>query len=367
MAKRHKVRYAVVGLGWFAQTAVLPGFTNVKNAELAALVSGDADKRQELSKKYNVPAYPYEEYDRLLAAGTIDAVYIVLPNSMHCDYTLRAAAAHVAVLCEKPLAGTAEECRRMIDACNKAGVQLMTAYRLHLDPCNLAAVDHVLAGTVGEPRLFHGLNVQQVEADNTRLDADLDGHPLLDLGIYCVNAARYLFRDEPTEVSAFSATWDQARFRQVPEMVSCLMRFPKERLAAFTCGFGEGKVSEFRLVGTTGDLRAYPAFAFQGKLNLDVTTDGGTKTKTFPPKDQVGGEIAYFASCVRDGKFPEPDGDEGLRDLIVIDGLRESLRSGRPVSLPSLPPRPRPSGAQQMKVTKSSEPELVKAASPSGD
>ena len=142
-----------------------------------------------------------KEYEERLKAGEFDAVYIVLPNSMHKEYTLTAARYGVHVLCEKPLAGTAAECREMIDACERGGALLMTAYRLHFESANLAAIDRITSGEIGEPRTFHGFNCQTIDKDNTRLDADLKGGPLMDLGIYCINAARYLFRDDPIEVS----------------------------------------------------------------------------------------------------------------------------------------------------------------------
>jgi predicted dehydrogenase len=288
MASKEKVRFAVVGTGWFGQAAVLPAFKHVPNAVLAAIVSGDPKKREELGAHYGVKTYAYEEYDSLLASGTIDAVYIALPNSLHRDYTIRAAEAAIAVLCEKPLAANAEDCRRMIDACAARDVPLMTAYRLHFDPANLAAVELVHLGKIGDPRLFSSLNLQQIEENNTRLDPSLDGHPLLDMGIYCINAARYLFREEPYEVSAFAEEGSDSRFQGIPEMVSCVMRFPGHRLATFTCGFGEAKVSEYRIVGTEGDIRLDPAYMHQGKLTMHVTIEGEPETTEYPLKDQVG-------------------------------------------------------------------------------
>ena len=222
-----KVRYAVVGLGWFAQEAVLPAFANsADNSELAALVSGSAEKGRELGDRYGVPVHDYDGYDRLLAGVGIDAVYIVLPNALHRDYTVRAARAGVHVLCEKPMAHTVADCTLMRQACDEAGVKLMIAYRLHFEEGNLQAIETLRSGKIGEPRAFSSFLTQQVEQGNTRLDADLGGGPLLDVGIYCLNAARYLFRSEPTEVMAFAVHGKDARFRAVPEAVSCLLRFP---------------------------------------------------------------------------------------------------------------------------------------------
>jgi glucose-fructose oxidoreductase len=241
-SRSKKVRFAIVGTGWFPQDAVLPSFANAKNAELAAIFSGDPEKRKEIGDYYDVPGHDYAEFDELLAGGEIDAVYIVLPNALHKEYTVRAAKHGVHVLCEKPLAGTAAECCVMISACEASGVLLMTAYRLLFESANLSAIEQVQGGEIGEPRLYQAINTQIVEPGNTRLDADLKGGPLMDLGIYCINAARYLFRQNPTAVSGFASHPNDPRFREVPEMVTAVMRFPQERLATFTCGFGKSKV-----------------------------------------------------------------------------------------------------------------------------
>jgi glucose-fructose oxidoreductase len=367
MPEAKKVRYAVVGTGWFAQAAVLPGFAAADNAELAAIVSGDPVKRKEVGATYGVPAHGYEEYDALLDSGKIDAVYIVLPNSMHKDYTVRAAQRKVHVLCEKPMAANADECREMIDACSGNGVKLMVAYRLHFEAGNLAAIQHVRGGTIGEPRLFSSLFTQNVREGNTRLQADLAGGPLRDVGIYCINAARYLFQDDPLEVIATDASCGETRFSEVPEMVSAILRFPKERLATFTCGFGEGKVSEYRIVGTTGDVRMDPAYAHDGDLKMYLTVNGETTETKFRRRDQVGAEIAYFSDCVRNNRDPEPDGYEGLADMLIIDAIERSLRTGKPVQLDSFKPKPRPSQAQEMRLPKGREPELVNASPPGAD
>ena len=362
-----KVRFAVVGTGWFAQEAILPAFPNAANAELAAIVSGDPVKQKEVGEQYGVPAYGYEQYGDLLESGTIDAVYIALPNSMHKEYTVRAAKEHIHVLCEKPMAATAAECRAMIDACNDAGVKLMIAYRLHFESANLLAIEHIKDGKIGEPRVFNSVFTQQVQEGNTRLDADLAGHPLMDIGIYCINAARYLFQDDPIEVTAFSASNNETRFREVPELVTAVMRFPKERLATFTCGFGESKVSEYRVVGTAGDLKMDPAYTFHGDITMRLTDkDGKTKEARFPERDQIGAEIAYFSDCVLNNREPEPNGLEGLTDLTIIEAIKESCATGRAVKLDPAPAKPRPSLKQEYKLPKLEVPELVNASSPGG-
>src|SRR5262245_17731157 len=165
MAKsQRKVRYAVVGLGWFAQEAILPAFAHAKdNAELAALVTGEPTKAGELSKKYKVSTFGYDDYESALKKERCDAVYIALPNSHHREYTERAARAGVHVLCEKPMADSSADCQAMIDACKSAGVRLMIAYRLHFEAANLHAVETIQSGQLGEPRLFNSVFAQQVQ------------------------------------------------------------------------------------------------------------------------------------------------------------------------------------------------------------
>jgi predicted dehydrogenase len=366
-ANERKVRYAVVGLGWFAQVAILPAFAHAaKNSELAGLVTGDPEKARALGEKYQVPVAPYAEYDRLLNEQKVDAVYLALPNSKHCEFTVRSAQAGVHVLCEKPMAVTPAECEMMLDACERNQVKLMIAYRLHFEEANLQTIQLVHSGRIGEPRAFSSLLTQQVAPGNIRLDADMGGGPLGDVGIYCVNAARYLFRDEPTEVMAFAARKDEARFAEVPEMVSALLRFPHERLATFTCGFGEANVSAYQVVGTKGDVRLDPAYTFHGDIRQYVTVDEKTEEGTFRKRDQVAPEILYFSDCILKGRDPEPSGIEGMIDVRILHALEQSYVGGKPVPLQPFPAKRRPGPEQAIKRPAVSKPDLVNAAPPSG-
>ena len=196
-----KVRYGVAGLGWFAQVAILPAFRHAsRNSRLTALFSDDPVKLEKLGKKYGAPhLHSYDEFDEALRAGIVDAVYIALPNDLHREYTERAARAGVHVLCEKPMAVTSRDCRAMIHAAERARVKLMIAYRLHFDRGNLEAVEIVNSGKLGEPRIYNSVFANRVEDEkNIRLNPlSQGGGTLYDIGIYCLNAARYLFRSEP--------------------------------------------------------------------------------------------------------------------------------------------------------------------------
>jgi predicted dehydrogenase len=246
-----KIRYAVVGLGHISQIAVLPAFSHANhNSELTAFVSDDPEKVSELKKKYGVEhAWSYDEYDEALKSGTFDVVYIALPNHMHKDFTLRAAKAGIHVLCEKPMALTSAECKDMISACESARVKLMIAYRLHFDEANMKVVDLLRKGKIGEPRFFSSTFSLQVREDNIRTRKGMGGGPLMDIGIYCINAARYIFGEEPVEVNAISGKSTDPRFEEIDEVVAAVLRFSNNKLASFICSFGATDESAYRIVG----------------------------------------------------------------------------------------------------------------------
>ena len=363
-----KVRYAVVGLGYISQDAVLPAFPHARqNSELRALVTQDPVKARKLSKKYDVPVvYSYEEYDRCLKSGEIDAVYIALPNSMHHAYAVAAANAGIHVLCEKPMAMDETECESMITAAEENGVKLMIAYRLHFERANLNAIKAIRSGRIGKPRIFSSVFTQQVPAGNIRLSRDLGGGPIGDLGIYCINASRYLFRAEPEEVFAFEASSDDERFREVEESVTAILRFPDACLATFTCSFGAADVSEFQIVGGKGTLRADPAYGYSGGLKLKVTVDGSSRESIFPKSDQFAPELLYFSDCVLNNHDPEPSGKEGLADVRIIHAIAESIQTKRPVRVKRMEIEKRPSPDQEIHRPPVHKPEIVHAQSPSG-
>jgi glucose-fructose oxidoreductase len=365
---RRRIRYAVVGLGYISQAAVLPAFRHArKNSELAALVSDDPTKLRTLARRHGADKlYDYEGFDECLADQTIDAVYIALPNAMHREYAIRAARAGKHVLCEKPLAVTSADCEAMREAAAESGVRLMTAYRLHFEKANLEAVEVVRSGRIGEPRIFHSVFTMQVAADNIRLSpTEEGGGPIYDIGIYCINAARYLFRAEPEEVFAWSANIGDPRFEACPEMMTCVLRFPVQRLATFTCSFGASETGWYQIVGTKGDLRMDPAYELAEPLVQKVTVGGRTSQRTFPKRDQFAPELLYFSDCILNDREPEPSGREGLADVRIIQALLESARLGRPVKLDEFERRSRPTMAMEKKRPPVPRPRLIHAEAPS--
>jgi predicted dehydrogenase len=362
-----KVRYAVVGLGYIAQAAVLPAFAHAReNSELAALVSGDPQKLNALSRKYKVEhTYSYEAFGECLKSGAVDAVYIALPNHMHRAYAQSAAAAGVNVLCEKPMAFSEADCNAIIDAAEDGGVKLMIAYRLHFERGNLEAVEVIESGKIGEPRIFTSVFSQQVKKGNSRLKKDIGGGSLYDMGIYCINAARYLFGAEPVEVFGWNIGSDATRFSEVPEMTSGIIRFPGDRVASFTSSFGATDRSVFEVVGTKGVLSMDPAYEMVDDLKAEITVSGKTIKKTYKKRDQFAPELVYFSNCILKNKQPQPSGREGLADVRVIEALIKSATSNRPVEIPAADVPSRPSLEREIsRAPVAKPPALVNAAAP---
>jgi predicted dehydrogenase len=366
--RRKKIRYAVVGLGYISQIAVLPAFKNAqRNSELVAFVSDDPEKMQELSNEYNVGLmYSYEEYEDCLQSGEVDAVYIALPNHMHHEYSIRASRAGIHVLCEKPMAVTETQCLEMIRAATENNVKLMISYRLHFERANLKAVEIAKSGVIGNPRFFSSVFSMQVKEGNIRLkDISLGGGPLYDLGIYCINAARYVFQAEPIELSAFRVHGEDPRFKDSEEMLSAVLKFPDDRLAGFICSFGASDVSQYQVAGTKGNLRVDPAFEHAADLMHIITVEGNTRKQRFKKRDQFGPVLLYFSGCVLKNKDPEPSGWEGLADVRIITALHRSAETGNAIRLEPYERDERPSLEQEIQRPPFTKPELVHAEPPS--
>lgn len=370
LKSKKKIRYAVVGLGYIAQVAVLPAFKNARrNSQLVALVSGDAEKLKKLGEKYNVnKCYLYSEFEGCLKRQEVDAIYIATPNFHHKNIMETAAKYGVHVLCEKPMAVRAEDCISMIHQANSHNIKLMIAYRLHFESANLEAIKQAQEKHIGDLKIFNSVLTMQVEdKNNIRLnELDKGGGPLYDIGIYCINASRYLFKSEPIEVFAMATSSKEARFKKTDESISVIMKFTDNRLANFSISFGAFRSSDFDLIGTKGRIRLEKAYEYAGTMTLKTYVDGKVTIRKYPKRDQFSPELLYFSECIQKKRKPEPSGEEGLADIRIIEAILLSLDLSSPITLDDMDKKNRPSDSQKITRPAFPRPRLVNAIGPDG-
>ncbi len=328
-----KVRYAIVGLGDISQEALMPGIAHTGNSTLAALVSGDREKAVKVGKQYGVDAiYTYDEFDKLLASGTIDAIYLGTPNWRHAEFAIPALEAGIHVLCEKPLEVSVERCRAILAAEQASSAKLMTAYRLHFEPGTLDTIARIRAGELGDLICSTSLFTQRVDPENHRAKHGIEAGPLFDMGPYPINAIRYLFGAEPEAVISAIGT-RRAGLGDLDDTIAVTLRMPGDRLAQFTVSYAASSVDSLTIAGTEGSITLDPAFGFGMAIEQYRTVDGDTKHKAFGPTDQFGGELRYFSDCILNDRAPEPDAEEGLADLRVIEAIVRAMKTGAPQAL----------------------------------
>ena len=320
-----KIGYCIVGLGRISMGHFMPAIKMSSKSKVTALVSGHREKAERMAAEYDVPSgsiYNYENCDEIAKNPDIDAVYIALPNSMHAEYSIRAAKAGKHVLCEKPMATSVEDCKAMIQACQNAGKKLMIAYRCQYEPTNLRAVELIRQGKIGSIESIESAFGFRIAPNEWRLDKKLSGGgPLVDVGIYCLNASRYLTGEEPTKVAGFSSVVDRdGRFAQVEETLSWTMKFPGGALASCACTYGGAMTGYFRVRGSRGTILVEPAFNYD-KLHLSARFED-KETLDFAPNDpdpqQFLREADHMADCILQNKEPKTGGQEGLRDMELI-------------------------------------------------
>jgi predicted dehydrogenase len=333
---KKRAGWAVVGLGKLALEEIMPAFSQCRFARPAALVSGHRDKAERVAAAHGVDPkhlYDYKTYDQLADDSDVDIVYIALPNSMHAEYTIRALEAGKHVLCEKPMAASVAECERMIAAAKSAGRKLMVAYRLRYEPFNETVIQLCRDERLGKIRTFSASNCQQVEAPNIRLSKQLSGGPLGDIGIYCLNAARYVTGKEPIEATAFSyAPKDDPRFREVPATVGFLLRFPDGVTAQCDCSFDAAESRRYRVHCAEGFIDLDGAFGYRGQ-QLHVWQDNCRSQFEIQPVNHFSAEMDHFSECVLDDKPCRTPGEEGLADMRAIAAIEESARTGKAVKI----------------------------------
>jgi len=333
------VGYAVVGLGAISQQAILPAFGHSKNARLVAVVSGDKDKAARLAGQFQAGRhYSYAEFGECLKNPEVEAVYVATPPGEHEKYTVLAARAKKHVVCEKPLATSVEECKRMVSACRKAGVRFMTAYRKYFEPGSVALKKIISSGELGRVDVIHTAFTEFRPAGDASpawlFQKKLGGGgPLMDLGVYCVNTSRWLAGEDPVEARAVSWRRDKKRFKEVEEGISFRLRFPSGLVLQGTSTYGSVLMSFIQVHGEKGWASLAPAFAFEDDRRL--TGKIGTKAinESYTAIDEFALELDAFAACIREKRNPEPDGVQGLRDLAIIEAIYRAAKLGRAVAI----------------------------------
>ncbi|WP_070250809.1 Gfo/Idh/MocA family protein [Duganella phyllosphaerae] len=333
-----KMGYAIVGLGGYGLGIIIPQFKYCQHSKLVALVSGDPVKARKVAGEYGVPEaniYDYKNYDRIKDNPDIDIVYICLPVSMHAEYTIRGAKAGKHVLCEKPMAISSAECESMIAACKQAGKKLMIGYRCHFEPFNLEARRLARSGAIGKLRYFRSEHGYTTGGNNWRVKKAMSGGgSLMDIGIYALQAARYMTGEEPISVYAKETTdRSDPRFRDVEDMIEFQLEFPSGVIGSCMSMYSANR-NQFLLMGDKGRIEMEPATGYQGQ-KLWVG-DGRKNEITAPPNasaNQFAGQLDHMAQSVMQDRTPIVPGEEGLRDIRIIEAVYRSAREHKRIAL----------------------------------
>jgi len=333
-----KLGWAVVGLGSLAINQILPAFAKCEKSKVVAFVSGHPDKAHKLALRYGVSSkniYNYENYDSIKDNPEVDVIYIVLPNGMHAEYTVRGLQAGKHVLSEKPMANAPAECQQMIDAAKKADRKLMVAYRCRYETYNREAIRIARSGELGPTQMILADTGFAIgDPSQWRLNKKLaGGGSMMDIGIYALNASRYLSGEEPTEVNAMLySTPNDPRFKEVEEHVTFQLRFPSGILANCTSSYGYFHQSHFRVMGTDARLCMDPATWYSG-LRMWIERGNTIEEKELPVVDHFASEMDHMSDCVMQNKQPLTPGEEGLHDITLIHAVYESARNGKTVKV----------------------------------
>jgi predicted dehydrogenase len=333
-----KLGWAIVGLGSLAINQILPAFAKCEKSKVVAFVSGHPDKANKLALRYGVSSkniYNYQNYDSIKDNPEVDVIYIVLPNGMHAEYTVRGFYAGKHVLTEKPMANTPAECQLMIDAARAADRKLMVAYRCQYEPYNKEAIRIARSNELGPTQMIladAGFNMG--DPNQWRLNKQLaGGGSMMDIGIYALNASRYLTGEEPTEVNAMTYTTPgDVRFKEVEENTIFQLRFPSGILANCSSSYGYFHQSHFRVMGTDARLCMDPATWYSG-LRLWIERGNEIDQRDLPVVDHFTTEMDHMSDCVMQNKTPLTPGEEGLHDLKIITAVYEAAQTGKTVKL----------------------------------
>lgn len=342
MPPDERIGYAIVGLGHLALEEVIPEIMACKYSKLTALVSGDEQKMAKVAIQYGIEpesCYTYDTYDELKDNDQVQVIYIILPNSMHKEFTIRGAKAGKHILCEKPMANSAAECRQMIKACKAANVKLMIAYRIQYQPHNLKLRELIQTEKFGKVKYIEAANGQSSANPQhwRHIAAMAGGGALPDIGIYCLNTTRFLLAAEPIEVFAYKyATPGDPLFKDTEELISWQMKFKNGVMASCMAHYKVHEIKTIRVHAERGWMFMDKAFAYTGqqlttaRAEAELTiqeTIGMAETKQFAE------EMDHFSQCILNDKKPDTPGEEGLQDHIIMEAIYKSANTGKPVKL----------------------------------
>ncbi|MFO0013811.1 MAG: Gfo/Idh/MocA family protein [Planctomycetota bacterium] len=334
-AEDRKLGVALVGLGSLSSNQLAPALQKTQRTRLAAIVTGTPEKERSWADRYPIDRrhiYNYDSFDKIAGDDSVDIVYIVLPNSMHAEYTIRAARAGKHVLCEKPMANSSEECRQMIAACKSANRLLAIGYRCQFEPRHVRSMEIAREKQMGAIKMIEaGFGFKIGDPNQWRLKKSLaGGGALMDVGIYALQACRYLTGEEPLSVVAQETKTDAKKFAEVDESLTWTMRFPSGVLAYCSTSYNFNGLNRFRAFGENGWFGMDPAYSYND--NRLETSQGAVE---LPQGDQFAAEMDAFARNIQENRPSRVSGEEGLKDLVAIEAIYRSIQSQSLVAVSS--------------------------------
>ena len=329
------LRVAIMGLGSYG-TRVADAMLSSKRAKLTGVISGTPSKIKDWQAKFNIPeknCYNYDNFDQVKNNPDIDAIYVITPNALHHDQVIRVAKAGKHAICEKPMAVNAKDGQEMVDACKKANVKLLVGYRMHFEPKTLEIIRMRKDGELGKIMFFQGLSGFAIgDPTQWRLNKQLaGGGAMMDIGIYSVNGARYMVGEEPIWVTAHETKTDKQKFKEgVDETIQFELGFPGGAVASCLSTYAMRYLDRFFLTGTQGFAELNPA---TGYGPIKGRTHKGELTQPHITHQAL--QMDEMAAIILDGKQPvvPVDGEEGVKDLKIMDAIYESARTGKRIEL----------------------------------
>ncbi|MEX0288036.1 MAG: Gfo/Idh/MocA family protein [Flavobacteriaceae bacterium] len=329
------LRVAIMGLGSYG-SRVARGMEQCKRAKLVGVISGTPSKITAWREKYGIPeknCYNYENFDAIKDNPDIDAVYIITPNGLHCEQTKRVAKAGKHVICEKPMGINAAEGQEMVDACKAANVKLLIGYRMHFEPKTVEVIRMRKEGEFGTIRFFQGQSGFRIgDPTQWRLNKKLaGGGAMMDIGIYSINGARYMVGEEPIWVTAQETKTDPVKFKEgVDETIQFQMGFPSGAVASCLSTYNMNYLDRFFLNGTDGFAEMQPS---TGYGPIEGRTHKGKLTQPHITHQTL--QMDGMAQIIFDDIQPivSVDGEEGVKDMKIIDAIFEAVKTGGKVML----------------------------------